>query len=93
MTRYNAEFKTQAVQLALTSDRPYSHSAKELGIDPKNLYNWIKLSEATKVSTGKLTAKQELGMENIQLRKLCKRQQQELEILKKAAAYFAKHQK
>ena len=83
MTRYNAEFKTQAVQLALTSDRPYSHSAKELGIDPKNLYNWIKLSEATKVSTGKLTAKQELGMENIQLRKLCKQRYSPIFVQKK----------
>ena len=93
MTKYNEEFKTQAVQLALSSDKPYSHTAKDLGIDPKNLYNWIKLSDSGNNLTGQSTPKQQLAMETIQLRKDLKRKDQEIEILKKAAAYFAKHLK
>jgi len=93
MTKHNEEFKTQAVQLALTSDQPYSHTAKELGINSKNLYNWIKLSDSGDNATVKLTPKQQLDMETIQLRKDLKRKDQEIEILKKAAAYFARYLK
>ena len=81
------------MELSLTSDQPYSHTAKELGIDPKNLYNWIKLSDSRNKLTGKLTAKQQIELENIQLLKELKRKDQEISILKKAAAYFAKNQK
>jgi transposase len=92
MNKYNEEFKTQAVELALASDKPYSQTAAELDVNPKNLYNWIKLSSTDGISTKKIPNKQQLDMENKALLKELKRKDQEIAILKKAAAYFAKLQ-
>ncbi len=89
MTHYNEEFKSQAVELALNSDQPYSHTAKELGINPKNLYNWINLAGKTHL-TGKKSSVTQRDLEQMELIKENKRLKQELAILKKAAAYFAK---
>jgi transposase len=89
MQQYNEEFKTQAVELALNSDQPYSHTAKELGINPKNLYNWINLAGKMKL-TGKKSSVKQRDLEHMKLVKENKRLKQELAILKKAAAYFAK---
>jgi transposase len=81
MSTYSQEFKDSAIKLATDSDQPYSQTAKELGIKPNTLYNWL--------STKRLTPTSEQDMETINLRKELKRTKQELEILKKAAAYFA----
>ena len=89
MTQYNEEFKSQAVELALNSDQPYSHTAKDLGINPKNLYNWINLAGKDSVACKKLSVKQR-DLEQMKLIKENKRLKQEVAILKKAAAYFAK---
>ena len=91
MTQYNKEFKSQAVELALHSDQPYSYTAKELGINPKNLYNWISLAGKDSLSSKKSSVKQK-DTEHMQLLKENKHLKQEVAILKKAAAYFAKLQ-
>lgn len=82
MKKYSEEFKQESVKLALQSDQSYSKTAKELGIKANTLYNWISKSQT-------LTTSKE-DMETIALHKENKRLKQELEILKKAAAYFAK---
>jgi len=92
MTRYTEEFKQQAVELALASEQPYSATAKELDINPKTLYNWIKAAKYTDKHVSNTTNKKQLAMENKRLVKELKRKDQELAILKKAAAYFAKLQ-
>lgn len=88
MSKHNEEFRTEAVKLALSSDQPYSHTAKDLGINAKNLYNWIKISSSSSTQLP-INYKQQLVMESIQLRKELKLVKQERDILKKAAAYFA----
>jgi len=93
MKTYSQEFKAEAVKLSLSSDQPYSHTAKELGINPRNLYNWLKQSQSDNGLISTSNNKHQLTMETIQLRKELKRKDQELAILKKAAAYFAKHLK
>jgi len=40
-TRYPAEFKESAVQLALESDEPISKTAEGLGVNINTLHNWI----------------------------------------------------
>ncbi len=92
MTRYTEEFKQQAVELALASEQPYSATAKELDINPKTLYNWIKAAKSIDKHLSTTTNKKQLDMENKRLVKELKRKDQELAILKKAAAYFAKLQ-
>ncbi len=85
MNKYNEEFKTSAIKLALSSDQSYSKTAKELGVHPKTFYNWLRPHIPTN--------EPKEDMETITLRKELHRTKQELEILKKAAAYFAKNLK
>ena len=91
---YSAEFKEEAVRLALQSNEAKSLIAEELGIRRSTLYSWIKQSMQERVGVTKSSRMhsskyQELEQENRRLRAQLKRTQQERDILKKAAAYFA----
>jgi transposase len=90
---YSDEFKQEAVRQALKSGKPKAQVARELGVAISLLYGWIKKFDEAK-SKG-LTPK-ELDSEKAEFRRLQaenKRLKEEVEILKKASAYFAKHQK
>src|SRR4051812_2741096 len=85
---YPPEFREEAVRLVRTSGRPVPEVAAELGVNDQTLRNWVF---AAKVDAGEgeaLTAddKAELA----RLRRRVKVLEQEREILKKAAAWFAK---
>lgn len=91
---YSAEFKEEAVRLALQSNEAKSIIAEELGIRRSTLYSWInkEMQErvgVTKTSRINSVKYQDLEQENRRLRTELKRTQQERDILKKAAAYFA----
>lgn len=87
--KYSKQFKLDAVQLAISSDRSTATIAQELGVNPNSLYSWVtKYRSELLTSEVELTPEQELK----QLRKEVAELRQEKEILKKAAAYFAKHQ-
>lgn len=87
--KYTKEFKLDAVRLALSSEQSQAQVARDLGINEPSLYNWISQYRGEILADPHtLCPEQELvalKKENAQLR-------QEREILKKAAAYFAKHQ-
>jgi len=87
--KYTTEFKLDAVRLALSSENSQVQVARDLGINQASLYNWISQYRGDVLdSSNTLNPEQELAAlkkENAQLK-------QEREILKKAAAYFAKHQ-
>ena len=87
--RYTKEFKIDAVKLALSSDKSTAEIARDLGINSNSLYNWVtKYRGQVLENSNTMTPEQELAAlkkENAQLK-------QEREILKKAAAYFAKNQ-
>lgn len=89
--RYTAEFKQEAVKLALNSSS-ISSAAKDLGIPEPTLHVWVaKLKHAT--STSKVAIHQDTATlleENRRLIKENIRLKQEKDILKKAAAYFAR---
>lgn len=85
---YNAEFKQQAVKLALESDEPAAKVARELGVKPSTLYTWMKQYSNRSVPTEK--AEEHLYDELKRLRKENSRLKEERDILKKAAAFFAK---
>jgi transposase len=88
---FDRQFKIEAVRQVLESDRTMSEIAAELGIQPGLLGRWKQqlLAEQQEAFPGKgrLKASDEevrrLERENRELR-------QELEFLKKTAAYFAK---
>ena len=39
--KYPLEFKVSSAQLAVDSDQPISHTAKDLGINHNTLHNWM----------------------------------------------------
>jgi len=86
---YTNEFKLEAVRLVDSGQRPAA-VAKQLGISEQTLANWRKAAKAGKLGKGSgkpITAEQ---MELSRLRAENSRLKMEMEILKKAAAYFAK---
>lgn len=91
---YNQEFRDTAVRLALAGDKPMAQIAKELGIDKHMLYSWVKLwKQKHGKSIPAAQSSKESGSAEEQLKDLQRKYKQlemENEILKKAAAYFAK---
>ncbi|SDD99215.1 transposase [Cupriavidus sp. YR651] len=86
---YTAEFKAAAMQ-RVKDGQGISAVARELGASEQTLRNWVKAEHAGKlngVSTKVVTPEQ---MELSRLRAENRRLQMELEIAKKAAAFFAK---
>lgn len=91
---YPLEFKTSAVKLAVESDQSAASIARDLGVNPNNLYNWIgKYSNSGKINSNKQSNMNinESSFEEIRrLKKELVLVKQERDLLKKAAAYFAK---
>ena len=92
--RYTAEFKVEAVRLAESVGG--TAAAKRLGIPDASLRNWINRSRGGKLEAaerGSVPIKRtlaEVETENVRLRRELESTQVDLEIVKKAAAYFAK---
>ena len=87
---YTAEFKESAVKLAVESDQPVSQTAKELGINVNTLHTWISnYRRKTPGETPRIDS-EHLYDELKKLRRENARLKEEREILKKAAAFFAK---
>lgn len=94
-TSYTQEFKNSAIQLALNSEKSPHAIAKELGISDKSLYGWLKKYKqehnlSNEPSNISKTKTESLEEENRRLRKELANVKKDKEILKKAAAYFAK---
>lgn len=84
-----AEFKAHALKLAVESDQPFSKTAEELGVNKNTLHTWIgkyHRAQAVEEKVGEAHLYDELK----RLKKENARLKEEREILKKAAAYFAK---
>jgi transposase len=90
--RFADEFKQQAVRLVLDEGKSVTGVARELDLVPSALAQWVKHAQAdrTKGRTGLTTAERE---ELSRLRREVRVLQEERDILKKAAAFFAKHQR
>lgn len=83
------EFRQRAVQLAREGTTPVAKIAKDLGISDSCLRNWMAQADADENGSGpRLTSaeKKELA----ELRKRNRLLEQENEILRRAAAYFAR---
>lgn len=93
---YPVEFKLEAIRMMEESDRPAAEIARELGLRRNQLYKWReqlqkKGDKAFSRKPGR--PKKEEQSELTTLRQENERLKEELEILKKAAAYFAKELK
>lgn len=87
--RYTAEFKIEAVKQVVERGHGVVDVSKRLGISDKSLYLWVKQHE-TPTNPAKQDKSDALKLEMIRLKAELKRTTEERDILKKAAAYFAK---
>ena len=87
--QFTDEFMAGAVRLVLDEGKTIGAVARELDLTPSSLANWVRHAQAdrSKGRTGLTTAERE---ELARLRKELRIAQEEREILKKAAAFFAK---
>ena len=87
---FSPEFKAEAVRLCQVGDRSVAKVAEDLDLTTSALRDWVSQAavDGGKGPPGALTSaeRSELG----ELRKRVKRLEMEREILKKAAAFFAK---
>jgi transposase len=85
---FPAEFRRDVVAVARKGEAPLSQIAKDFGISESCLHRWLKIADVDEGIRPGVTS-----TESAQLRELKKRNrllEQENEILRRAAAYFAK---
>jgi transposase len=85
--RYTAEFRAEAVKLVVG----LAEAARRLDLPAKSLANRVRAAQAGKPVRGlAVHPVTDLEAENARLRAECARLKMEREILRKAAAYFAR---
>jgi transposase len=85
--RYTPEFKDEAVRQVIQRGYSVKEVAERLGVSTHSLYKWIRAARPQTEEADKLAAaEREMRALKAELR----RTQEERDILKKAAAYFAK---
>ena len=85
--RYPEEFKIEAVKQIVDRGYPVAEVAKRLDVTTHSLYAWVKKYGP---DSEEHNAKTDSDAEIRRLQKELKRVTEERDILKKAAAYFAK---
>ena len=90
--RFNREFKLEAVRLLELGEKPATQLALELGIPRNRLYKWQKELSAKGQEAFQGAGRKPLEQQSevARLKAELKRVTEERDILKKAAAYFAK---
>jgi transposase len=92
--KYTKEFKLEAIRLAEKSDKPVAQIARELGVRQNQIYKWkMALEKSGEHAFQGSGHSVDPDPEKLQLRRELAEAKEEIEILKKAAAYFAKNLK
>ena len=87
--RFTAEFKAEAVKRLLEGGKGLSEVATELGLSPGQLGAWR--NEHLAAGSAEALAQRKAEQAELQrLKRETKRLEEEVEILKKAAAFFAR---
>jgi transposase len=85
---YPAEFRADVVRVARKREATFAQIAKDFGISEATLHNWIRKAD---IEDGARPGLKEADAAEIrELKKRTRLLEQENEILRRAAAYFAK---
>ncbi len=84
------EFRRRAVELARQGEQPIAALAKQLSISESCLRNWMAQADADEHPGGSSRLTSDEKRELVELRREKRRLEVENEILKRAAAYFAR---
>jgi transposase len=88
--RFSDEFKAGAVRLVLVEGKSLTRVSKDLGIAMSGLGRWVEQARADQGKSSRGTLTTDEKEELTRLRKEVRELRLEREILKKAAAFFAK---
>jgi transposase-like protein len=90
--KYTKEFRLEAVKLVLEEHLSWAESAKRLSLPTSTLANWVKAAKEGKLGNvgRKYRPLTEVEMELARVKKENAELRMERDILKKAAAYFAR---
>ena len=87
-TRYPPEFRQRAVELARQREKPLRQLATDLGISDQTLHSWLKQADIDEGRREGLTTEERAEL--VRLRRTNRVLEMENEILKRAAAFFAR---
>jgi transposase-like protein len=87
-TRYPAEFRQRAVELARLREKPITQLATDLGVSDQALRNWLRQADIDEGRRAGLTTEERAEL--VRLRRANRVLAMENEILKQAAAFFAR---
>lgn len=90
--KFSDEFKEEAVKLVVEQGYSLAEAARNLGINANMLSRWKREIEGAGDGEAQIGSNISVKAELKRLRKENKRLKMEREILKKAAAFFAKEQ-
>jgi transposase len=90
--KYTKEFREEAVRLVVEGGLSMPEAGRRLSLAPSTLGNWVRAHKAGKLSElgGRYKTLSEKEMELARLKRELAEVKMERDILKKAAAYFAK---
>jgi transposase-like protein len=86
--RYPPEFRQRAVELARQREKPLRELASDLGVSDQTLHNWIRRTDIDEGRREGLTTEERAEL--VRLRRANRVLEMENEILKRAAAFFAR---
>lgn len=89
--QHTLEFKREAVRLVREQDMTYAAVGADLGVDKSTIRDWCRKAAAGTLDGSKAVARERSPEEELaELRRENRILREEREILKKAAAFFAK---